>query len=37
VDDEDDEEDDEPVMTSEDAQLLGFMRLKALVDAMVKN
>lgn len=35
VDDEDDDEDDEPVMTSEDAQLLGFMRLKAMVDAIL--
>ena len=35
VDDEDDDEDGEPVMTSEDAQLLGFMRLKAMVDAIL--
>lgn len=34
VDDEEDE-DDEPVMSSEDAQLLGFMRLKALTDAIL--
>ncbi len=34
VDDEEDE-DDEPVMSSEDGQLLGFMRLKALMDAIV--
>ena len=34
VDDED-EEDDEPVMSSEDAQLLGFMRLKAMMDAVL--
>ncbi len=35
VDDEDDEEDDEPVMSSEDGQLLGFMRLKAMLDAIL--
>ena len=34
VDDEEDE-DDEPVMSSEDGQLLGFMRLKALMDAVL--
>ena len=34
VDDED-EEDDEPVMSSEDAQILGFMRLKAIMDVML--
>lgn len=34
VDDEDDE-DDEPVMSSEDAQVLGFMRIKALMDVML--
>ena len=34
VDDEEDD-DDEPVMTSEDAQLLGFMRLKAMVDVII--
>jgi hypothetical protein len=33
VDEEDDE--DEPVMTSEDAQILGFVRLKALLDAIL--
>lgn len=33
--DEDNEEDDEPVMSSEDGQLLGFIRLKAMVDAIV--
>lgn len=32
-DDEDDE--DEPVMSSEDAQLLGFIRLKGMVDAIL--
>ncbi|MEP6795536.1 MAG: hypothetical protein ABJB16_14500 [Saprospiraceae bacterium] len=35
VDDEDDDEDDEPVMSSEDGQLLGFMRLKAMLDAIL--
>lgn len=35
VDDEDDEDNDEPVMSSEDAQLLGFMRLKAIMDVML--
>lgn len=35
VEDEEDEDDEEPVMSSEDAQLLGFMRLKAMVDTMV--
>ena len=34
VDDEDDD-DDEPVMSSEDAQLLGFMRIKAMMDAIL--
>ncbi len=34
VDDED-AEDDEPVMSSEDAQVLGFMRIKALMDVML--
>lgn len=33
--DDEDEEDDEPVMSSEDAQLLGFMRLKAMMDAVL--
>ena len=36
VDDEDeDDDDDEPVMSSEDAQLLGFMRLKAMMDVIL--
>ncbi len=35
VDDEDDDPGDEPVMSSEDGQVLGFMRLKAMVDAIV--
>ena len=35
VEDEDDEENDEPVMSSEDAQLLGFMRLKAMMDVIL--
>ena len=35
VDDDDDGDDDEPVMSSEDGQLLGFMRLKALMDAVL--
>jgi len=35
VDDEDDDEDDEAVMTSEDAQVLGFMRLKAMLDTIL--
>ncbi|MDQ3017892.1 MAG: hypothetical protein M3R25_14365 [Bacteroidota bacterium] len=37
VDDDDDDDDasDEPVMSSEDGQVLGFMRLKAMVDAIV--
>ncbi len=30
-----DEDEDEPVMSSEDAQILGFMRLKGLLDAML--
>ena len=34
VDDEEDE-DDEPVMSSEDGQLLGFMRLKAMMDVVL--
>ena len=33
--DDDDDEDDEPVMSSEDGQLLGFMRLKALMDVVL--
>jgi len=33
VDEEDDE--DEPVMSSEDAQILGFVRLKGLLDAIL--
>ncbi len=37
VDDEDDDDDanDQPVMTSEDAQLLGFMRLKSMLDTIL--
>ncbi|HZV70092.1 MAG TPA: hypothetical protein VFG10_11140 [Saprospiraceae bacterium] len=35
VDDPEDDEDDEPVMSSEDGQLLGFMRLKAILDAVL--
>ncbi|HUR30922.1 MAG TPA: hypothetical protein VMZ69_05790 [Saprospiraceae bacterium] len=35
VDDDEEEEGDEPVMSSEDAQLLGFMRLKAMMDVML--
>ncbi len=35
VDDDEDDEDDEPVMSSEDGQLLGFMRLKAMLDAIL--
>ncbi len=35
VDDDDDDEDDQPVMSSEDGQLLGFMRVKALIDAII--
>ncbi len=35
VDDDEEEEGDEPVMSSEDAQLLGFMRLKAMMDAIL--
>ena len=35
VDDEDDDDNDEPVMTSEDAQLLGFMRLKSMLDTIL--
>lgn len=35
VDDEDAEEGDEPVMSSEDGQVLGFMRLKAMMDAIL--
>ena len=34
VDDEDDE-DDEAVMSSEDAQVLGFMRIKAMMDVIL--
>ena len=34
VDEEDDEE-DEPVMSSDDAQILGFVRLKGLLDAIL--
>jgi hypothetical protein len=33
--DDDEEEEDEPVMSSEDGQLLGFMRLKAMMDAVL--
>jgi hypothetical protein len=33
--DDEDEEDDEPVMSSEDAQILGFVRLKGLIDAVL--
>lgn len=35
--DNEDEEDDEPVMSSEDGQLLGFVRLKAMVDAILES
>jgi len=35
VDDDEAEEEDEPVMSSEDGQLLGFMRLKAMMDAIL--
>jgi hypothetical protein len=35
VEDDEEEEGDEPVMSSEDAQLLGFMRLKAMMDVML--
>jgi hypothetical protein len=35
VDDDDDDEQDEPVMSSEDAQILGFVRLKGLLDAIL--
>lgn len=35
VEDEEDDEEDEPVMSSEDAQLLGFMRLKAMIDVIL--
>ena len=35
VDDPEDEDDDEPVMTSEDGQLLGFMRLKSMLDTIL--
>ena len=35
VDDDEEEEGDEPVMSSEDAQLLGFMRLKAMMDVIL--
>jgi hypothetical protein len=31
----DEEDDDEPVMSSEDAQILGFVRLKAMLDAIL--
>lgn len=33
--DDDEDDDDEPVMSSEDAQVLGFMRIKALMDVML--
>jgi len=33
--DDDEDEDDEPVMSSEDGQLLGFMRLKAMMDTIL--
>jgi hypothetical protein len=33
--DDDDDDDDQPVMSSEDGQLLGFMRIKALLDAIL--
>jgi len=35
VEDEEDEEGNEPVMSSEDAQLLAFMRLKGLMGAIL--
>jgi len=35
VADEEDDEPEEPVMSSEDAQLLGFVRLKGLLDAVL--
>lgn len=35
VEDDEDDENDEPVMSSEDAQLLGFMRLKAMMDVVL--
>ncbi len=35
VDDDDDDDQDEPVMSSEDAQILGFVRLKGLLDAIL--
>ncbi len=35
VDEDDDDKDDQPVMSSEDGQLLGFMRVKALIDAII--
>ena len=33
--DNEDEEEDEPVMSSEDAQVLGFMRIKAMMDVIL--
>jgi hypothetical protein len=35
VSDEEDDEPEEPVMSSEDAQILGFVRLKGLLDAVL--
>jgi hypothetical protein len=35
VDDDEDDDQDEPVMSSEDAQILGFVRLKGLLDAIL--
>jgi hypothetical protein len=35
TDDDEDEDDDRPVMSSEDAQILGFVRVKALMDAVM--
>ncbi len=32
---EEDDEDDEPVLSSEDAQILGFVRLKAILDTIL--
>ena len=33
--DEDEDDEDEPVMSSEDAQILGFVRLKGMLDAIL--
>jgi hypothetical protein len=35
TDEDDDDDDDEPVMSSEDAQILGFVRLKAMLDTVL--